>query len=127
MVSFLGYYYSCQKAGEILEIPWMNIRSCCQEKLQLAGDYQWCYYRDLPKHLDKTPLDLYRYSVEQIDINTNSIIKVWKNAKIAAQSFGARDGSSISKCCKNLQRTAYGYKWQYRNKEKMGRGKYNAI
>ncbi len=115
--SVIGYYRSLKYAGESTNIPWMNIRSCCQNKMLSTNQIQWCYYKDISKRINKSILSFSPYSIEQLDLN-NNLIKIWDGAKNVALSFGIKDASSISKCCKNKQKTAYGYKWRYHNPER---------
>lgn len=55
--------------------------------------------------------------VYKIDINSNKIIKKYNSISDAKRELKI-DNSSISKCCKNKQKTAYGYKWRYANENK---------
>ena len=49
--------------------------------------------------------------VGQYDLNGN-LIRTWKSAAEIERSLGYSD-SSISKCCRGLLPSAYGYKWRY--------------
>lgn len=54
-------------------------------------------------------------AVAQIDLKTNSIVKVFPSVSLAAKSLNNNHGTSgsISKCCRGLRKTLYGYKWQF--------------
>lgn len=55
--------------------------------------------------------------VNQIDISTGKIIKYFSSIIKACESLGKSDNGSISKCCKRKLETAYGYKWEYADKQ----------
>ena len=57
----------------------------------------------------------YRRAVNQIDINTNQIIHSYNSVKEAADSIGC-DNSYLSKVC-NANKIAFGYKWEYQDKD----------
>ena len=52
-------------------------------------------------------------TVLQIDKNTNEIIAEFKSTKDVKRQLGI-DSGNISRCCLGKQKTAYGYKWQYK-------------
>lgn len=50
----------------------------------------------------------------QFDLNNNLIME-WVSASEASRQLGITKGqSNISKCCRGLLPTAYGYKWEYK-------------
>jgi group I intron endonuclease len=49
----------------------------------------------------------------QCDLEGN-IIKEWKSISEAAKHIN-KTSSAISECCSNKRKTAYGYKWEYKN------------
>ncbi len=57
----------------------------------------------------------YRRAVNQIDINTNQIIKSYNSVKEAADTIKC-DNSYLSKICK-ANKIAFGYKWEYQDKD----------
>lgn len=53
--------------------------------------------------------------IQQIDINTNEVIKDFSSIKEAAlEILGKEKASLISACCKGQRKTAYGYRWRYK-------------
>lgn len=58
---------------------------------------------------------LYRRAVNQIDINTNQIIHSYASVREAANIIEC-DNSYLSKIC-NANKIAFGYKWEYQNKD----------
>mgnify|MGYP001354299060 CR=1 FL=1 len=53
--------------------------------------------------------------IQQIDMNTGNVIKDFKSIKEACDlyKFGKNSHVAISACCRNKQKTAYGYCWKY--------------
>ena len=45
-----------------------------------------------------------------------TFIKEWKSTKDVQRNLGF-DNSHISKCCRNIIKTSYGYIWKYKNEE----------
>lgn len=70
------------------------------------------------KHAHKTGLinriDVGNKPVLQYDLEGN-FIQGFPSILKATLYLGKNNGTSISKACRNLQKTAYGYKWQYAN------------
>lgn len=52
--------------------------------------------------------------VLMIDINTNQILKEFVNATEAQKYLHTKTKNGISSCARGEQKTAYGYKWQYK-------------
>lgn len=52
-------------------------------------------------------------AVVQYDLN-GRYIKEYPSETEAAKSLGNKDQSNISKCCRHLRKTAYGYIWEYK-------------
>lgn len=53
--------------------------------------------------------------IAQIDINNNSVIKIWDNWCVAGRSFkeGRTGYTHIADCCRKTRNKAFGYKWCY--------------
>lgn len=96
-----------------------NIIKCCNLKRNKAGGFHWryydsskpmSYYQDIPL-IDEPPRhDTRNKKVLQIETNT-----VYKSADEATRSLGKSPCGNISKCCRGLLKTAYGYHWRYVN------------
>lgn len=52
-------------------------------------------------------------TVLKIDINTNEVIEEYPSAMEAARKLNIYQGN-ISDCCRGKYKTAYGYKWKYK-------------
>lgn len=53
-----------------------------------------------------------RKPVAQLNKDTGEVIATFDGVREAARTLGY-DNSSIAKCCRGVQKTAYGYKWEY--------------
>lgn len=56
----------------------------------------------------------YQKAVEQLDINTEQVLKQYSSLSEAAKAV-AGDSSNISKVCKGINKTYHGYKWRYKD------------
>lgn len=54
-------------------------------------------------------------AVYQIDPATEEIIAEYSSTKEAAMQFSKSTYSSISLCCNGKYKTAFGFKWKYKN------------
>lgn len=87
-----------------------SISECLHGVNKTANEYNWCYVEmyDEDKFVTKSRC----HQILQIDKETNSIIKQWISAKIAADTLGY-NASTIRSACSGERKTAYGYKWKY--------------
>jgi len=51
--------------------------------------------------------------VEQYDLVGN-LIKVFSSSKEADTEMGGK-GNNVADCCRGKQKTAYGFRWKYKN------------
>lgn len=52
-------------------------------------------------------------SVAMINKESNELIQTFKSINEACRALGVTVGGGISKVCKGINKTAYGYKWKY--------------
>lgn len=50
--------------------------------------------------------------INQYDLQGN-LIKSWDSGTEIAKAFGLSSSTDITRCCKNIYKTAYGYQWRY--------------
>ena len=83
---------------------------------------KWCKSYNLPTHsLDYKPKlkiqekqSIKEKAVQQFDLNDN-LLAIFPSIMEAARSLGKPDGNThISAVCKGKRKTAYGYKWKYK-------------
>lgn len=54
------------------------------------------------------------WPVYQIDIETQGIIKTWRSAREADESFtNGKNNCCVAKACRGNLLTAYGFEWRY--------------
>ena len=87
-----------------------SISRCCLGKVLSAHGYIWSYEKrdDIiyyNKNLQKQK-KIYQFSKDM------EFIKVWNNLETIENSLGY-ERSSISACCRCVNKTAYGYIWRY--------------
>lgn len=67
--------------------------------------------------LEKKKAEGFRFkqqrSIEQIDIKTGEVVKIWDSAKSAELFFGKEKADNIGACARGKQNKAYGFKWQF--------------
>ena len=69
----------------------------------------------------RNPLTIDKLSktINQINIDTGEIIKTFSSIKDAYYELGKNiiGGGNISSCCNGNRKTAFGYKWEYADKD----------
>ena len=85
-----------------------------------VNNLEWCDYKynnnynfKMNKIRDKLINGKLSKKVIQYDMNDN-LIKLWKSTMQIERCLNYKN-QSISNCCKGKQKTAYGYKWKYKD------------
>lgn len=81
---------------------------------------EWCTQSYNEKHAYKIKIkkakknneNIFSKNINQYDLN-DKFIKTWANKREIQRNLGF-DNSNIVKCCIGKQKTAYGYKWEYK-------------
>jgi hypothetical protein len=115
--------YSSQKEAALLvfgnERYHKSISGCCRGDRKEAKGYIWRYKTDnYPNKIKPCLADRYKNNkkaVYQIDPATEEIIAEYSSTKEAAMQFSKSTYSSISLCCNGKYKTAFGFKWKYKN------------
>lgn len=96
-----------------------SISGCCRGDRKEAKGYIWKYKTDnYPNKIKPCLEDRYKNNkkaVYQIDPVTEEIIAEYSSTKEAAMQFSKSTYSSISLCCNGKYKTAFGFKWKYKN------------
>lgn len=101
---------------------WTSAKQICREfgidnsligqvlngKYLQAGGYQWSFKKRADNIVDKVKS---KFGIIQKDL-ANNIINLWVSLNEIEENISMKK-SSISKCLKGKQQTAYGYKWEY--------------
>lgn len=107
---------SVTEASDILDIHISDISQCCSGKRYTAGKFKWILLKDYNNAIKKEDLlnrknKMYKV-VMQLDENLKAI-REWGSIANINTAMNV-DCSSISKACRGKQKTAYGFKWMYK-------------
>lgn len=120
--TILNKFTSAAEAELLLNIDRGSISKCCKNKAITAGGFSWCYVYEYNNYYIKTKSTKFsrEKAVLQLDKNTEQPINEYKSASEAARALAnCSNGSShILKCCNKKRKTAYGYKWRYKDEER---------
>lgn len=111
---FIKYWLGPSRAAKALHIAQGNISLCLVDKRQKAGEYQWCYYKDLESKINKPyvcKLTYNRKAVDQYDL-CNNYLKTWESATEAAKVLNI-NSSKITAVCRGNRKTTGGFIWKY--------------
>ena len=117
---FLESYNSIVEAEKFTNIPAYRITSCANGQTKSAGGFLWSYLKEetltpykiysgknISKDFSHKGKPVYQYDLD------GRFIKKFNTIKEAADEIGKTKCSGISACCKNKQKSAYGYIWSY--------------
>ena len=109
---FIRSWSSITEAQIALNIP--NINQNLLGISKYSGNFQWKYYTDTN---DIPPVQIKEKSVYQFDLQGN-LIKSWKSITEASKQFTNSQSakSAISRNCRNIVNTAYGYYWSFKRR-----------
>ena len=87
---------------------------------------KWCGYYNMPTHIaDYRPIKeekvaqgiTYPKKVQMIDVETNKVVQSFNSIEDAYRHLGVQSSSHIGYACTGKRKTAYGYKWQFVEKQ----------
>jgi group I intron endonuclease len=109
--NFIKKWHSIKEAENIYG---KAIKSVLNGDINTAGKFIWRYENNpIIKENFTPPIHKLSKQVYQID-STGNIIKIWNSIADIYRELHYPT-SNISSCCNNKQKTAYGYKWKYKN------------
>ena len=117
---YLKSYESTIEAEKDTNIPSYRIISCANGQTKSAGGYLWTYikqetispYKEYIRKGISKDISHRKKPVYQYDLN-GKFIQKFNTVKDANIEVGATCYGGISACCKNKQKSAYGYIWSY--------------
>lgn len=113
---YIKEFISIRAASKELHVHERSISRNSRKEEGLVGEYQFRFYKlsNITPSLSKTEkISIVRSrAVMQIDYEGKLCFE-WKSASAAAFSLKV-DPSAIIMCCRGNRKTAYGYKWQYK-------------
>jgi len=103
----------------------LHISSVCRGKRKQAGGYFWSYTSEYDKEFVRSISTGAKYGTDnpasrqvlQIDKDTNEIIAEFDTIREAGKALGLISTNNISTCCRGRLKTAYGFKWKYKEEE----------
>lgn len=117
--NYITTFPSFVEAGKAMNGSYVSINKCCKGKLHSAFNFLWKYHKDNRDIFDVVkPLNSVgnKRNVYQIDRNTNHIIDEFSSIKEAAIAMGSlANRSAINRCCLGSKKTAFDFKWKYKN------------
>ena len=117
---YLKSYDSIVQAEKDTGIPTYRITSCINGQTKSAGGFLWDYHKqenlspykeynrkDIVKDIKHRGKPVYQYDLD------GNFIKKFNTIKDANVEIGITCYGGITACCKNKQKSAYGYIWSY--------------
>lgn len=109
------YESMIEAAKEVGGVPSVITQVCTYKRKTYKG-FIWCYVSEYyDGKYDDYVLDEQVKGVYQIDIKTNEIINEYNTLSEALIGCGGKSKTNISFACKGITKSAYGYKWRYKN------------
>jgi HNH endonuclease/NUMOD1 domain len=102
-----------------------NISNVCNQKHKTAYGYgwEWCEKKQVEKGKINNGSDISRREfmtrtrgkkVRQINIETGKVIGEFRSINEACRTIGKEGSGNISKVCRGIKKTAYGYRWEWK-------------
>lgn len=86
-----------------------SIRKWCK---QYNISYKSADYKVIKENQEETKKP-HKLSVNQLDKETGEILATYESACAAARALGKSGGNHITEVCRGINKTAYGYRWEY--------------
>lgn len=113
--NFINSFYNMYEAERQTGISSKNIWNAVHLYQKTCGGYQWRFNDDkehLVTDISNEKVRKYKQKVQQINKETNEIIKIYDSAAEASRQTKV-NASCIRNVCQGKSITAGGYKWQY--------------
>lgn len=108
---------SISDACDYFNVSHGNLHKALNNNVRTAYGYRWMYKDKYDKNknkLDSNKLKIgNKREVVQLSLN-GDFIKVWGSISDASKAINKRDSSNIHQNCNNKTKSAYGYKWMYK-------------
>lgn len=103
---YVTSYHSMSEASRVIGIG-NSALSVSISKCTSAGGFQWRY----TKYAELAPFNLSKNVIQLT--KEGKFLRKWESAAIACEGIGVANSGGISKVCRGVAKTAYGYKWEY--------------
>lgn len=115
---FIATYIHIYEASEKTGVDRSTISKCCQNEQRKSGGFIWRYHgEELTKeHIEwcnGTGKEDVMILIAQYSMD-GKFIKIWESTNAITKELGFCN-SAIIKCCKNEQKSSYGFIWRYAN------------
>ena len=112
---FIDEYECAQEVENIYGTKACLIKRCCDGETYVCDGFRWSYEK-VDKLDDLKDTNYYKgkmIPVVQLDTDWN-FINEWESISVAGKNTHI-DSSSISRCCKEKQKLAGGFRWKYKS------------
>ena len=112
---FIDEYECAQEVENIYGTKAYLIKRCCDGETYVCDGFRWSYEK-VDKLDDLKDTNYYKgkmIPVVQLDTDWN-FINEWESISVAGKNTHI-DSSSISRCCKEKQKLAGGFRWKYKS------------
>lgn len=113
---FLATYNNLETASLKTNIDRSTIGKCCRNEQRKAGGYIWRYHgeeltKEHIKWCNGTGLENRRKVIIQYSLD-GKFIRIWESINAITKELGFNN-SAIIRCCKDNQKSSYGFIWRY--------------
>lgn len=113
--NFINSWNTASQIKKELNISQSSIINCCNNKQENSGGFQWCYEGNESNiKVLKLNTKLRNQTILMLDFN-NNIIKEFEKVSDVYKYFNKTDNGYISQVLKGKRKSAWGYKFQYKN------------
>ena len=109
-LKILNEYESVSLGSRETNTPPETIVRVCKKKLSSSGGFYWCYKEDYDNW--EPTISRWVKKVKQLDKETLEVINTFSSIKDVEDELKIH-ATSITQCCKNIRKSAGGYKWCY--------------
>jgi hypothetical protein len=74
------------------------------------SNLEWC---TISENIQKFFLNKHKRLIGKFDINTDKLLNTYTSYKYVCDELKIKWHTKISKCCRNIYESAYGYKWKF--------------
>lgn len=113
---FIREWNTCSQVEHELKISAKSVNNCCNRKQKNAGGFQWCYENEEESIIKSSEYNfkLRSQKVLMLDKDEN-IVEEFEKVSDVYVYFNKRDNGYITQVLKGKRKSAWGYKFQYKD------------